>query len=200
MRETKLSKMHPSKIRVLTKPGAMLKLNRCSGDEFAITKGYQLLYVFESPSLSRHLALEGRKKIRCVRLHERSTQHGTGAKRLSEFRYEFCDGRTFILDERDRIFALDEVTNPNRLHSPCGLWGLVPEEPVVHMLLTGSMVDAIEAHATEDQVEHVLRTYWYDWKLSKSSHPKRSVKIRGEFGSFRAKYINSKLVKFDTPR
>lgn len=180
-------------------PFSKLKLNKCAKNEYAITKDYHVLHVFESRSLSKLFACEGRKKLRWIRLIERSTQHGSGAKRVSELHFQFCDRRKFILDERDRLFALNEVTPKDTLHSPYGLWGLVPNEPIIHMILTCRMVDRIESLAHEDQIEHVLRTFWKDWTLFRKQHPPitRSVKIRGEFGSFKAKPINSVMVKFD---
>lgn len=199
MKETKISPINPSKIKVLTIPASLLKLNKCAKNEYAITKGYHVLHVFESRSLSKLFAREGRKKLRWIRLIERSTQHGSGSKRLIELHFQFCDGRKFILDERDRIFAVNEVTSKETPHSPCGLWGLVPNEPIIHMILTGRMVDRVESLAQEDQIEHVLRTYWKDWTLlQRTPLPlNRSMKIRGEFGSFKAKRINSVMVKFD---
>jgi len=202
MRETKLSLIKPSKIKVLTVPRSLLKLNRCAKDEYAITKDHRVLNVFESLSLSRHLALEGRRKIRWIRLVEKSMQHGAGAKRIFEIHFQYCDGRMFILDERDRLFSVNEVSWGRSLHSPCGLWGLVPEEPIIHMLLTSRMVDLIESQAMEGQIPQVLRTYWRDWSLTPgtSPHSTRTINIRGEFGCFKANYINSKMVKFDTSR
>jgi len=86
-----------------------------------------------------------------------------------------------------------------RLYSPCGFWGIVPTVPTVHMLLTGGMVDLIESLAREDQIEHVVRTFWQDWTLAQNheSDPKLPLKIQGEFGQFKANKLNSKLVKFD---
>jgi len=77
---------------------------------------------------------------------------------------------------------------------------LVPKTPIVHMLLTGDMVDHIESLASQDQFEHVIRTFWHDWTLTQNheSDPMAPVKIQGEFGPFKAKLINSKLVKFYT--
>lgn len=201
MKKTKLSPIKASKIKVLTMPFSNLKLNKCAGHEYAVTTPDNcVLYVFESPSLSRFLSEKGRRKIRGIRLVDLATRHGAGAKYLTELHFHFCDKKKVILDGRDRIFVLDEVTSKKCLHSPCGLWGLVPKEPILHMLLTARMVDLIESFAEEDQIPHVLQTYWHDWTLSRStsSHPTRTVKIRGELGIFKAKKINSKMVKFDT--
>jgi len=70
----------------------------------------------------------------------------------------------------------------------------------VHVLLSAKMVDLIESVASEDQLEHVVRTFWHDWLLTKSkpSMPKKTIRIRGEFGVFKANKINSIMVKFDT--
>jgi hypothetical protein len=201
MKKTKLTPLKPAKIKVLTMPTSFLKLNKCAKDEFAITtSGYRVLYAFESQSLSELFAREGHKKLRCIRLNEKSTQHGSGAKRLIEIYLQFRDGRKFILDERDRLFELNEITQKEKLYSPCGVWGLIPKEPIVHVLLSAKMVDLIESIASEDQLEHVVRTFWHDWLLTKSkpSMPKKTIRIRGEFGVFKANKINSIMVKFDT--
>lgn len=201
MKRTKLSPIKTSKIKVLTMPTSFLKLNKCANDEFAITTpDYRVLDAFESQSLSELFARKGRKKLRCVRLNEKSIQHGSGAKRMIEIYLQFRDGRKFILDQRDRLFQLEEIVFKEKLYSPCGVWGLVPKEPIVHVLLTGEMVDLIESIASEEQFEHVIRTFWNDWILTKSkpSVPKQTAKIRGEFGFFKASKINSKMVKFDT--
>lgn len=201
MRPTKLSLIESSKIKVLTIPASLLKLNKCAKNEFAVTtRGNRVLHAFVSPSLSIFFAHEGQKKLRWIRLIESSRQHGPGPKRLAELHFQFRDGRRFILDERDRLFSLNEVMLMEHLYSPCGLWGLVPTVPIVHMLLTGSMVDLIESLVREDQFEHVVRTFWQDWALAQDRglDPTHPVKIQGEFGRFKAKKINSVMVKFDT--
>jgi len=202
MKKTKLTPIKAAKIKVLTMPTSFLKLNKCANDEFAITtSGYRVLDAFESRSLSELFVREGRKKLRCIRLNQKSTQYGSGAKFLTEIYLQFRDGRKFILDERDRLFELKEITQTEKLYSPCGVWGLIPKEPIVHVLLSAKMVDFIESIASEDQLEHVIRTFWHDWLLTKikPSNPKQPIKIRGEFGVFKATKINSKMVKFDTP-
>lgn len=180
---------------------SQLRLYKCANNEYAVTTlDYSILHAFESKSLTWLFVKEGRRKLRWIRLTERTIQYGPGPKRLKELHFQFRDGRKFILDERDRISSLTEVTPEERLYSPCGTWGLVPKTPIVHILLTGDMVDHIESLASEDQFEHVLRTFWKDWLLSQNceSGPMDPTKIQGEFGAFKAKRINSKMMKFYT--
>ena len=201
MKKIKLSLIKSGKIKVLTMPSSWLRLNKCSKNEYAVTtQNYRVLHAFESRSLSALFAKEGRRKLRWIRVIERSIRHGPGPKRLIELHFQFQDGRKYILDERDRLFSLTEVPIKERLHSPCGVWGLVPKVPIVHLLLTAGMVDLIETLAQDDQIEHVVRTFWQDWTLAQAqgSDPMALVKIQGEFGPFKANRINSKMVKFDT--
>jgi len=201
MKKTKLSLLKGSKLKLLTVKGCHFRLYKCAKDEYSVTtRDYRILHAFESTSLSELLASEGRGKLRWIRLIERTIQHGPGAKHLDELHFQICDGRRFILDERDRLYSLQEVTLKERLFSPCGLWGLVPKAPIVHILLSSHMVDLIESIALEDQFEHVIRTFWQDWLLSQNheSDLMSPVKIQGEFGPFKAERINSKMVKFFT--
>jgi hypothetical protein len=201
MRETKLERIKVSKIRTLTLPQATIALKKCAGEQFALTdQNLRVLFSFESPNLTEFLMNQKRRRIRSVRMKKLITEHGTGVKRSAILELQFQDGRTLVLDERDRLFAFEEVTPPCKFYSPIGLWGLLPEEPILWMLLTGGMVDFIESLCAEDQVAPVLRSMWNDWMSSSKQEPqsKRTRIIKGEFGRFKAKPINSKIVKFDT--
>ena len=201
MKKIKLSLIKSGKIKVLTMPSSLLMLSKCADDEYAVTtRNYRVLHAFESLSLTALFDREGRKKLRWVRFVDHWVRHGPGPKHLIELHFQFEDGRQFILNERDRLFSLNEVAVKERLYSPCGVWGLVPKVPIVHVLMTADMLDLIETLAQDDQIEHVVRTFWKDWILAQSpgSDPLSPLKIQGEFGPFKANKINSKMVKFDT--
>lgn len=201
MRETKLARIKASKIRTLTLPQATISLKKCAAEQFALTdQNLRVLYSFESPTLTEFIMNQKRKRIRSVRMRKSNTEHGMGVNETATLELQFQDGRTFILDERDRLYAVDEVTPAGRLYSPIGLWGLVPDEPILWMMLSGDMVDLIESFCSEDQVLPVLRSLWRDWSEVKKQDPesKQIRRIRGEFGTFKVKPINSRLVRFDT--
>ena len=76
------------------------------------------------------------------------------------------------------------------IYAPTAIWGIAPNHKFGKVLLTGRLIDAINAVSHEGQQTDILNSLWRDYTAVSVKPATRIITVQGEFLAFTVTNIN----------